>query len=169
MPYNSNNNRSSNRNSSSRGSRSTPARGKQQPAKRKQNEYNMLSWGVGFFDEDGKYPKVRILLKSDNANKPPTDEQDNEYTRDEAAYLVYQALLEGRGISLYLFNNDDGSMSGNARIDITGLEPERREEVQPKRKPAAKAASRKPVYPEPEEDEEEEEYEEEEVDEDGNL
>ncbi len=161
MPFNSRNSNSSRSSApSSRGGRRTT---KAAPAKgRAKGDYNMMSFGVGFFDEDGKYPKVRILLKKDDAKKGITDENEVQYTREEAAALLAEALLEGRGISLYLFENDDGSMSGNARIYINGLSEEEEEEPAPK---AQAKRSVKPVtkrtYPALEVDEDEEEIQEE--------
>lgn len=142
MPYNNRNNRYNNNNGrNERGS----GRG-QQSKRRASGDYNMLSFGIGFFDEDGRYPKVRILLKKEDAKVGCVDEQENEYSREEAAALVAKALLEGRGISLYLFENNDGTMSGNARIDINGLDSSAKELTPVK--------SVKPKYEVPEEDEE---------------
>lgn len=142
MPFN--NNRSNNHSSSS-SSRSSGGSSRRSGGGAKRSkvseDYNMMSFGVGFFDEDGKYPKVRILLKKEDAKVGIVDERGNEYNREEAAQLVAEALLAGRGISLYLFENDDGSMSGNARIDVNNLEA-RESEPTPARK-AAPAGKRK--------------------------
>ncbi len=137
MPFN---NRSNNN------SRSSSSRFGKKPAATKLRggkDFNMLSFGVGFLDDDGKNVKVRILLKKEDSNKGITDEKGEQYTREEAATLLEQALLEGRGISLYLFENDDGSMSGNARIDINGLTEAADTEPQPK----AAARRVKPATP----------------------
>lgn len=149
------NNRSNNRSSSyssrsggsNRTSRSASSGGKRSKVS---EDYNMMSFGVGFFDEDGKYPKVRILLKKEDAKVGIVDERNNEYSREEAAALIAEALLAGRGISLYLFENDDGSMSGNARIDVNNLdvgEPEPAPAAKRKPAPASAPAGKRKVAP----------------------
>ena len=158
------NNRSNNRSSNSRFGKK-PAATKLRGGK----DFNMLTFGVGFLDDDGKNVKVRILLKKEDSGKGIIDESGEQYSREEAAQLLAAALLEGRGISLYLFENDDGSMSGNARIDIKGLTAE--EEA-----PAPQAASRrtkpqaqvpaKRTYPTIADDDDADDLEIEEVDED---
>lgn len=121
---------------------------------KKKGDFNMLNFGIGFCDileEDRGLPtkmKARIMLKADKQTKDlmdVVDEKDNEYTPEESAMLLAKALLEGRGISLYLFLNDDDSYGGNARIDINGIELDEDDEEEeeepapvPKRKPAAK-------------------------------
>lgn len=103
----------------------------------------MLSFGIAYLDDDGKL-KSRILLKNENSKVGIVDERGNEYTSEEAVQLVAQALLIGRGISIYWFENDDGSTSGNARIDINGLDASEPEPAPAaKRKAAAPAAKRK--------------------------
>lgn len=147
MPFNNSrsNNRSSSSSSRSSGGSSRRSGGGGGAKRSKVSEdYNMMSFGVGFFDEDGKYPKVRILLKKEDAKVGIVDERNNEYSREEAAALIAEALLAGRGISLYLFENDDGSMSGNARIDVNNLEVSEPEPAPAaKRKPAPAAGKRK--------------------------
>lgn len=135
MPFNNRSNNNS-RSSSSRFGKKPAATNKLRGGK----DFNMLSFGVGFLDDDGKNVKARILLKKEDSNKGITDERGEQYTREEAANLLATALLEGRGISLYLFENDDGSMSGNARIDINGL-------VEEQEQPKASARKVKPVAP----------------------
>lgn len=143
-------------------SRGNSRGGKGGKNKFKANDYKMLQFGVSFLDEqDGKADfKARIMMYDENAKNEPCvkDESNNvveTYTREEAASLVAQALLMGRGITTYFFDNDD-SWGGNARIDISGLTPEAEEA------PAAKTKSTKRQprrYKNDVEDEVEEEYE----------
>jgi hypothetical protein len=105
-------------------------------------EYNMLSFGIAYLDDNGKNFKGRVLLKNETSKVGIVDEQGNEFTQEEAVVLVAQALLTGRGISMYFFENDDGSMSGNARIDINGLSVDLEPEPTTKRK-SASAGKRK--------------------------
>jgi len=118
------------------------------------NEFNMLTFGIGFLDEGAKGYKMNIKLKSDEAKTPPMDEEGNEYTREEAAALLAEALLEGRGIGVYLFENNDGTMSGNARINIHGLVETPAPKAKPKKVEVRRAVSRV-QYQVPDEEEEE--------------
>lgn len=93
-----------------------------------QGDFKMLQFGVTFLDEqEGKADfKSRIMLYAEDAKNQPCVKDENgniveSYTREEAAELVAKALLAGRGITTYLFDNND-SWGGNARIDINGLE-----------------------------------------------
>lgn len=85
-------------------------------------DFNMLNALVSFLDEGGGKAvfKARLLLKNDD-RAPLTDEEGNEYSREEAAELVKQALLNGHGVNVYYFENSDGSLSGNGRINVNGL------------------------------------------------
>jgi hypothetical protein len=87
--------------------------------------FNMLNVLKGFADVvewDGNVPatiKVRMLLRN---TEEFFDERENSFDRETAVKLLADALLDGKGINLYLFLNDeDGSYSGNGRIDINAL------------------------------------------------
>jgi hypothetical protein len=147
------------------GSASSRSAGKNKFKKATAN-FKMLQFGVTYLDEnDGKADfKVRVLLSSDDAKNQPCvkDESNNvteEYTREEAAELVAKALLMGRGITSYLFDNSD-SWGGNARIDISGIELDESEPQPKPAKAAAKSGKRTYVEPVEEVDEDEETYEE---------
>lgn len=152
MPFN--NSRSNNRSSSSNrnsGNSSRPAARGGGGAKKLRGgqEYNMLSFGIAYLDDDGKL-KSRILMKNESSKVGIVDERGNEYAPEEAAQLVAEALLLGRGISIYWFENDDGSTSGNARIDINGLEAVASDAAPapaPARKAAPAATTKRKVAP----------------------
>lgn len=150
MPFN--NSRSNNRSSSSNrnsGNSSRPAARGGGGAKKLRGgqEYNMLSFGIAYLDDNGKL-KSRILMKNESSKVGIVDERGNEYAPEEAAQLVAEALLLGRGISIYWFENDDGSTSGNARIDINGLDAAESEPAPAaKRKAAPAAAAKRKVAP----------------------
>jgi hypothetical protein len=81
------------------------------------SRFNMLSFGKTYVVESNKgTPKIRILLK----NVAIKDEQGNEYTREEAAQLLVDALLSGAAINCHTFDSEEG-YEGNARIDITNV------------------------------------------------
>jgi hypothetical protein len=86
------------------------------------NKFNMLNALAAFSDTNFRRQpdliKVRAVLKTTVIR----DDQGNEYSREEAAQLLAEALLEGRGINFYLFQNEDGSYGGNGRINILELE-----------------------------------------------
>jgi hypothetical protein len=135
---------------------------------KKVDNFKMLQFGVVYLDEceQGKAEyKVRVLFSSETAKNQPCvkDASNNiieEYTREEAAELVAKALLAGRGISAYLFDNDD-SYGGNARIDIMGIELDDADEEEPAPKPT-KASSKKRTYVDEVAEEEAEDYDEDE-------
>jgi hypothetical protein len=85
-------------------------------------KFNMLNALTAFCDTDFRRQpdmiKVRAVLKTTIIR----DEQNNEYSQEEAAQLLAAALLEGRGLNFYLFQNEDGSYGGNGRINILELE-----------------------------------------------
>ena len=149
MPFN--NSRSNNRSSSSNrnsGNSSRPAARGGGGAKKLRGgqEYNMLSFGIAYLDDDGKL-KSRILMKNESSKVGIVDERGNEYAPEEAAQLVAEAILLGRGISIYWFQNDDGSTSGNARIDINGLHAVATEVAPAAKKQSAAPAAKRKVAP----------------------
>lgn len=90
----------------------------------------MLNAFIGFADGaqfDKRSPsmvKFRLLLR----NTAIKDEDGNEYTQEEAAELLVRALLQGRGLNVYLFRNDDDTYGGNGRINIMNLDEQEEEE-----------------------------------------
>jgi hypothetical protein len=126
--------------SSSSYDRQSPSYGRQ-PNKRKAkqktggwkkiNQFNMLNALMAFADgsqfeeEMPSMVKVRLILRTNTAIR---DEEGNEYSQEEAAHLLAQALLEGRGINVYLFQNEDGSYGGNGRINVMNLNLEEQEQ-----------------------------------------
>lgn len=129
------------------------------------SDSKMLQFGVTFLDEtDGKADfKTRVLLYDENAKQQPCvknseNEIEETFTREEAAELVAKALLLGRGISSYLFDNND-SWGGNARIDISGIELDESPAPAVASVSSTKRSYKKPVVVE--EDEAEAEYDEE--------
>lgn len=155
MPRANNNSRynSKSSNSSRRSSRGGDARA----SKFGKDKFNMLNFGYSWLDEvsDKKYEfKSRICLKAKDGELLDVYDKDGEgeeYTPEQSALLIAKALLEGRAINICYFPNDDGTWSGNARIDITGLEAgideededDEEEEPAPRRKAATPVASKK--------------------------
>lgn len=126
-----------------------PAKGK---GFKQRQDINMLSFGTMFLDEgEGKVAaKGRIIWRKIDDEIAIEDDKEVMYTKEEALSLVTQALALDRAISFYLYSQDNGSLRGNARINIFGLEA----------KSPAKAsvkAKAKPVYEVPAEEEAEEE------------
>lgn len=138
-----------------------------QPKSFKNDKINMLNFGIAYVNEDagkgGAVCTVRIMLKKISDGNggyifPDVykDEQDNEYSPEQAVQLLAQALLNGGAINCHIFENKEG-MSGNARVNIKSVDTEPKQTT----KPAAKVASAKakrdftPVVEEPVEDEDE--------------
>jgi hypothetical protein len=100
---------------------------------KKINQFNMMNALMAFADgsqfEESMPPmvKVRLILRTTTAIM---DEEGNEYSQEEAARLLAEALLQGRGINVYLFQNEDGSYGGNGRINVMNLDDEQEEEEQ---------------------------------------
>lgn len=169
--YNDNNDRSRGSNGkSNRSSRKPDARASKFGADR----FNMLDFGYAHLDEtpDAKYEfKARVYLKVDK-DKNLLDavdgdgKGDNSYSPEETAALIAKALLEGRAINICYWFKDDGTWSGNARVDIKGLDNESEEEA-PKAKAKAKTTKAKPKYEVPEADEDEEDISEDDDSEEG--
>jgi hypothetical protein len=107
---------------------------------KKINQFNMLNALAAFADgnqfeeEMPSMVKVRLILRNTNIR----DEEGNEYSQEEAAHLLAHALLEGRGINVYLFLNEDGSYGGNGRINVKDLEEEQEQEQEEEEKQYAK-------------------------------
>jgi hypothetical protein len=97
---------------------------------KKINQFNMLNVLMAFADgsqfeeEMPSMIKVRLILR----NIVIKDEDNNEYSQEEAVRLLAEALLQGRGINTYLFLNEDGSYGGNGRINIKNLIEEQEQE-----------------------------------------
>jgi len=97
---------------------------------KKINNFNMLNALIGFADGaqfDKRSPsmvKFRLLLRTTAIR----DEDGNEYSQEEAADLLARALLQGRGINVYLFRNEDDTYGGNGRINIMNLDEEEGDE-----------------------------------------
>jgi hypothetical protein len=101
------------------------------------SRFNMLSFGKTYVVESDKgTPKIRILLK----NVTITDEAGNEYSREDAARLLAEALLAGAAINCHTFDSEEG-YEGNARIDITNVLGDA-----PAAKPQAKVNAPKRTY-----------------------
>lgn len=134
MPFN---NRSNNNRSSSFSTGSFAKKGK--GGSKANDNFNMLSFGVAYLDEGvGKsVAKARILLKKEDNRVGIVDDKQVSYSREEAAALIAEALLEGRAIVIHYFENED-SVGGNARIDIKGLT-----ESEPEPQPQQAVAKRK--------------------------
>jgi hypothetical protein len=152
--YNGNNESSnSRRESGSRGSGRSNSRGASKF--KKGGDFNMLNLITAFgdiLDWQGNMPgtiKVRAMLKADRDKNQinVVDEQENEYTPEEAVALLADALLNGRALNFYLKLNDDDSFGGNGRINILGLEVAADEEEEkapaPKKAPAKKAVAKR--------------------------
>lgn len=120
-----NNNQSNNRNNG--GYRKSYGKAKDARANKfGKSNFKMVGFGQAFLDEaDANYDfKCRIKLKgnADGFVNVFDDSKETEYTPEEATELLAKALLEGRAINICFFQQDDGSWSGNARIDVNGLE-----------------------------------------------
>lgn len=107
------------------------------------NMLNLLSAFGDIVEEDrrGRVTKfkVRALLKAKNGKHINCfDEQEQEFTPEEAVQYLAESLLAGNAINFYLFINDDGSYGGNGRINIQGIEV-----PAPKRKTATAAKNSK--------------------------
>lgn len=159
MPRPNNNSYKGNNSSSDSGSVRRLGGNKPQGGQRKfkQNDFNMLTFGQGFGDyvttAGGKEAlRVRIMLKNTDV---VLDEAKDEYTHEQAVQLLAEALLSERGIVCYLFEDDkknDGSLGGNARIDIKGIEvpdadeddeADEEEEEEPAPAPVVKTVAKK--------------------------
>jgi hypothetical protein len=84
--------------------------------------FNMLNTLIAFCDTNFRRQPDMIRIRAVLKNTVIRDEEGNEYSREDAVQLLAEALLEGRGINFYLLPNEDGSYSGNGRINILELE-----------------------------------------------
>jgi hypothetical protein len=85
-------------------------------------KFNMLNALTAFCDTNFRRSPDQIKFRAVLKNTVIKDDEGNEYSQEEAAQLLAAALLEGRGINFYLFQNEDGSYGGNGRINILELE-----------------------------------------------
>lgn len=168
--------------------KSSKSFGKNKTRAKAKPKYNMLTFGKanGAFVEtrNGKEAfKVNISFVTDESSYTAVDENEREYSADEAMALVVAALENGKRISFFCFERDEASdygdtHSGNARIDINGLdidevlegisedddEEEEEEPAPVRKKTTAKTKAKRNYEQEIEQAEDDEETEVEEID-----